>query len=140
MQEQGLGRSKGGFSSKLHAACDALGNPIRFFVTAGQRSDYIKALDLIDGQTMSALIADKGYDANYMVDAAKSLQAQSVIPLRSQRKTPRYYDQELYKERNLIERMFNKLKHFRRVATRYDKLDIAYLAFVLLAGIYLWLK
>ena len=61
MQEQELGRSKGGFSSKLHAAYDALGNPIRFFVTAGQRSDYIKALDLIDGQIMSALIADKGY-------------------------------------------------------------------------------
>jgi glutamate 5-kinase len=64
MQEQGLGRSKGGFSTKLHASCDAL-NPIRFFVTAGQRSDYIKALDLIEGQAMTALIADKGYDANY---------------------------------------------------------------------------
>ena len=86
---------------------------------------------------MSALIADKGYDANYdanyMVDAAKYVDAEAVIPPRSQRKTPRYYDQELYKERNLIERMFNKLKHFRRVATRYDKLDIAYLAFAFLA-------
>lgn len=140
MQEQGLGRSKGGFSSKLHAACDALGNPIRFFVTAGQRSDYIKALDLIEGQSMSALIADKGYDANYMVEAAKCVEAEAVIPPRSQRKTPRDYDQALYKERNLIERMFNKLKHFRRVSTRYDKLDIAYLAFAFLAGIYLWLK
>ena len=140
MQEQGLGRSKGGFSSKLHAACDALGNPVRFFVTAGQRSDYIKALDLIDGQKMGALIADKGYDANYMVDAAKSIHAEAVIPPRSQRKTPREYDKELYKERNLIERMFNKLKNFRRVATRYDKLDIAYLGFVLVAAIYLWLK
>ena len=67
MQEQGRGRSKGGLRSKLHAACDALGNPMRFFVTAGQRSDDIKALDLIDGQTMSALIADKGYDANHIV-------------------------------------------------------------------------
>ena len=75
-----------------------------------------------------------------MVDAAKSVEAEAVIPLRSQRKTPRYYDQELYKERNLIECMFNKLKHFRRVATRYDKLDIAYLAFTFFAGIYLWLK
>ena len=140
MQEQGLGRSKGGFSSKLHAACDALGNPIRFFVTAGQRSDYIKALELIEGQPMSALLADKGYDANYMIDAAKCIKAEAVIPPRSQRKTPRDYDRELYKERNLIERMFNKLKHFRRVATRYDKLDIAYLAFVLFAAIYLWLK
>jgi transposase len=124
----------------LHAACDALGNPIRFFVTAGQRSDYIKALDLIDGHKMGALIADKGYDANYMVDAAKGVNAEVVIPPRSQRKAPRDYDQELYKERNLIERMFNKLKHFRRVATRYDKLDIAYLSFAFLAGIYLWLK
>jgi transposase len=89
---------------------------------------------------MTALIADKGYDANYIVDAVKSIEAEAVIPPRSQRKTPRNYDRELYKERNLIERMFNKLKHFRRVATRYDKLDIAYLAFAFIAGIYLWLQ
>lgn len=140
MQEQGLGRSKGGFSSKLHAACDALGNPIRFFVTAGQRSDYIKALDLIEGRKMQALIADKGYDADYMVKAANDVKAEAVIPSRARRKAPRDYDEELYKERNLIERMFNKLKHFRRVATRYDKLDISYLGFVFIAAIYLWIK
>ena len=140
MQEQGLGRSKGGFSSKLHAACDALGNPVRFFVTAGQRSDYIKALDLIHGQKMNALIADKGYDADYMVEAVKTVDAQVVIPSRSIRKVPREYDECLYKERNKIERMFNKIKHFRRVATRYDKLDISYLSFVFLAATYLWLK
>lgn len=140
MQEQGLGRSKGGFSSKLHAACDALGNPVRFFVTAGQRSDYIKALDLIQGREMDALIADKGYDADYTVQAAKDIEAEAVIPSRARRKTAREYDKELYKERNLIERMFNKLKHFRRVATRYDKLDISYLGFMFLAGIYLRLK
>lgn len=140
MQEQGLGRSKGGFSSKLHAACDALGNPVRFFVTAGQRSDYIKALDLIEGRKMKSLIADKGYDADYMVKAAKDVKAEAVIPSRARRKVPREYDEELYKERNLIERMFNKLKHFRRVATRYDKLDIAYLGFVFIAAIYLWIK
>ncbi len=128
------------FSSKLHAACDALGNPVRFFVTAGQRSDYIKALDLVEGREMEALIGDKGYDADYMVKAAKDVGAESVIPSRARRKAPREHDQELYKERNLIERMFNKLKHFRRVATRYDKLDIAYLGFVFIAGIYLCLK
>jgi transposase len=140
MQEQGLGRSKGGFSSKLHAACDALGNPVRFFVTAGQRSDYIKALDLVEGREMQALIADKGYDSGYMVRAAIDAKAEAVIPSRARRKVPREYDQDLYKERNLIERMFNKLKHFRRVATRYDKLDIAYLGFVFIAASYLWLK
>ncbi len=139
-QEQELGRSRGGFSTKLHAACDGLGNPVRFFITAGQRSDYIKALDLILGKQMGALIADKGYDANYIIEAASAANAHVVIPPRSSRKTPREYDADLYKERNLIERMFNKLKHFRRVSTRYDKLAVAYLAFVYIAGIYLWLK
>ena len=140
IQEQELGRSKGGFSTKIHAACDALGNPIRFMLTGGQRSDYVKALELIEGKTMNALIADKGYDANYMVEAAAAVGADAVIPSRSKLKNQRKYDEALYKERNHIERMFNKIKHFRRVATRYDKLDVAYLAFVLIAGIYLWLK
>jgi transposase len=139
-QEQELGRSRGGFTTKLHAACDGLGNPVRFFITAGQRSDYIKALDLISGKNMGALLADKGYDANYIVEAAHLMNAEVVIPPRSSRKNPREYDEELYKERNLIERMFNKLKHFRRVATRYDKLSVSYLSFVYIAGIYLWLK
>lgn len=140
IQEQGLGRSKGGFTTKQHAACDALGNPVRFFLTAGQRSDYLKARDLINGKIMKALIADKGYDADYMIEATKNVGAEAVIPPRSGRKILREYDTELYKERNIIERMFNKLKHFRRVATRYDKLDIAYMAFVFIASIYLWLK
>ena len=140
MQEEALGRSKGGFSTKLHAACDALGNPLRFFITAGQRSDYVKALDLIDGKDMQALIADKGYDANYVIEAADKVNAKSIIPPRSNRKIYREYDTELYKERNLIERMFNKMKNFRRVATRYDKLAISYIAFVFISAIYLWLK
>ncbi len=89
---------------------------------------------------MSVLIGDKEYDAHYVVEAVTSTGAEAVIPLRSQRKTTKAYDKEVYKERNLIERMFNKIKHFRRVATRYDKLDVAYLAFALFAGIYLWLK
>ncbi|WP_250296785.1 IS5 family transposase [Wolbachia endosymbiont of Oedothorax gibbosus] len=113
---------------------------MRFFVTAGQRSDYVKALDLIEGKKMAALIADKGYDANYMIEAAQAVNAEPVIPARSNRKIPREYDKELYKERNLIERMFNKIKHFRRVATRYDKLAITFISFVHIAGIYLWLK
>ena len=140
MQEQELGRSKGGFTTKLHAACDALGNPVRFFLTAGQRSAYTKARDLIEGKTMKALLADKGYDANYMIEAASNVGAEAVIPPRAGRKIKREYDSDLYKERNLIERMFNKMKNFRRVATRYDKLDVAYMAFALIAGIYLWLK
>ena len=137
-QEQELGRSRGGFTTKIHAACDALGNPLRFYLTAGQRSDYLKALDLIEGFEIKALLADKGYDADYIVAAIG--EAEAVIPPRSMRKTPRTYDKDLYKERNLVERMFNKLKHFRRVATRYDKLAIAFLSFVHIAAIYILLK
>jgi len=139
-QEQELGRSKGGFTTKLHAACDALGNPVRFFITPGQRSDYIKALELIEGKQIKALLADKGYDANYIADTVLDMNAEVVIPPRSRRKNPREYDTDLYKERNIIERMFNKMKNFRRIATRYDKLGAAYLAFVFIVGIYLWLK
>ena len=79
MQEQELGRSKGGFSTKIHASCDALGNPLRFFITAGQRSDYVKALELIEDQNMDALIADKGYDADYMVEATLNVGGEVVI-------------------------------------------------------------
>lgn len=115
-----------------------MGNPLRFFITAGQRSDYAKALDLIQGYEFQALLGDKGYDADYIVTAVGK--AQAVIPLRAMRKSPRSYDTELYKERNLVERMFNKLKHFRRIATRYDKLAIAYLSFVYNAAIHLLLR
>lgn len=138
IEQQGLGRSRGGFTTKLHAACDALGNPIRFFLSPGQRSDYTKAMDLIVGLEDKILIADKGYDANYIVEAFGA--GRAVIPSRAGRKIVRFYDTALYEERNLIERMFNKLKHFRRVATRYDKLAIAYLSFVYIAATHIWLR
>jgi transposase len=87
---------------------------------------------------MQAILADKGYDADYIVAAVGK--AQAVISPRSMRKYKRPYDEELYKERNLVERMFNKLKHFRRVATRYDKLALAYLSFVHIAAIHLLVR
>lgn len=101
-------------------------------MTGGERPD--------NDQEAGAVLADKGYDANYIVDAVKEMEAEVVIPPRSNRKVARDYDTHLYKERNLIERMYGKLKHFRRVATRYDKLASSYMAFVLVAAIYLWLK
>jgi transposase len=78
--------------------------------------------------------------ANEWREVTKSLGAAAAIPSRAGRKVQSEYDRELHKERTLIERICNKLKHFRRVAARYDKLNIAYLAFLFLAGIYLWLK
>jgi transposase len=87
-----------------------------------------------------AVLADKGYDADYIVEAVEDMGAIAVIPPKSNRKTERKYDKDLYKERNLIERLFNKLKHFRRIATRYDKTALSFMSFLNIAAIYLWLK
>ena len=111
-------------------------------MTGGETSDYTQALALLKDVKASAVavLADKGYDADYIGEVIKAMEAEIVIPPKSNRKEVRTFDKGLYKERNLIERMFNKIKHFRRVATRYDKTASAYLAFVFLAGIFLWLK
>ena len=138
---QALGRSRGGFSTKIHATCDSHGNPLRFILTPGQVSDHTQAHALIeDFQTGGAVLADKGYDSHTLVDTITQAGVECVIPPRKNRKEQRKYDPHLYKERNQVERLFNKLKNFRRVATRYDKLDVAFLSFIQLAAIYLWLK
>ena len=95
---------------------------------------------LLDKIKAKAILADKGYDADYVVKAAEFIGAEVVIPSKSNRKNPRNFDKVLYRERNLIERMCNKIKHFRRVETHYDKTAAAYLAFVVVVGIYLWLR
>ena len=137
---QGLGRSRGGLSTKIHAATEALGLPIRLIGTPGQRNDIAFAHDLIDGIEAEAAIADKGYDADHLVDRIARVSAEAVIPPKRNRKAPRTYDTYLYKERNRIERFFNKLKQFRRVATRYDKLLANFMGFVKLAAIAIWLR
>ncbi|MFD2054861.1 IS5 family transposase [Mesorhizobium calcicola] len=137
---QGLGRSRGGLSTKIHAATEALGLPIRLIGTPGQRNDIALAHDLIDGIDADAAIADKGYDADHLVDRITEQGAEVVIPPKRNRKVQRQYDRDLYKERNRIERFFNKLKQFRRVATRYDKLLANFMGFVKLAAIAIWLR
>ena len=98
------------------------------------------AHDLIDGIDAEATIADKGYDADHLADRITENGAQVVIPPKRNRKVQRPYDAELYKERNRIERFFIKLKQFRRVATRYDKLLANFMGFVKLAAIAIWLR
>ena len=139
-ENQALGRSRGGFTTKIHATCDALGNPLRFILTGGHVSDYTQAVALIEGMNTEAVLADKGYDADYIVEAVEKIGAIAVIPPRSSRISPRNYDKVLYKERNLVERLFNKLKHFRRIATRYDKTALSFMAFLNVAATCLWLK
>src|SRR5688572_1943645 len=106
----------------------------------GQRNDIALAHDLIDGIKADAAIADKGYDANHLANRIAETGAEVVIPPKHNRKVQRTYDADLYKERNRIERFFNKLKQFRRVATRYDKLLANFMGFVKLAAIAIWLR
>lgn len=117
-----------------------MGNPVRLIASPGQRNDITFAHDLVDGFDVGATIADKGYDADHLCEAIAQSGAELVIPPKRNRKAPRNYDLELYKERNIIERFFNKLKQFRRVATRYDKLLANFMGFVKLAAIAIWLK
>jgi putative transposase len=137
---QGLGRSRGGLSTKIHAAGDALGNPVRLIGSPGQRNDIAFAHELVEGFAAHATIADKGYDADHLCDKIAETGSQPVIPPKRNRAFKRAYNVELYKERNIIERFFNKLKQFRRVATRYDKLLENFMGFVKLAAIAIWLK
>ena len=95
---------------------------MRFTLTPGQHHDITEASALLDDFSFSYVIGDKGYDSDAFTAEITSRDAVAVIPPRKNRKHPRTYDQELYKRRNLIERFFNWLKQYRRVATRYDKL------------------
>lgn len=110
-------------------AVDGLGNPVRFVLSPGQAADVTHAPSLIEGLRFDALLADKGYDADWLVDLVNSTHhAESVIPPRKGRKQPRGYDRHTYKQRNLVERFIGWAKHFRRAATRYEKTARNYLA------------
>ena len=126
-------------STKIHAAVDALGNPVKLLLTAGQASEYGQANALIEGFDADYVLADKGYDSDEFVEAVEKTGAIAVIPPRRNRKVQREYDQELYKERNLVERLFQKLKQFRRIATRYEKLKRNYQSMLYLVSSMIWL-
>ena len=104
-----------------------------FRLTAGQAAEYPQALPLLAGRKAELVMADRGYDSNQIVNAIESLGAIAVIPSRTCRKQQREHDRSLYKLRNRIERCFNRLKHFRRLATRYCKRRICFQATVSLA-------
>ena len=138
--DQALGRSRGGFSTKIHINVDALGNPLRFKLTAGQRHDITQAEALIADYDFDYLIADKSYDADDFRHLIIEREAVPVIPPRANRKNLHDYDDHLYKERHLIECFINKIKHFRRIFSRYDKLASRYLGFLNFVGALIWLR
>jgi putative transposase len=135
-----LGRSRGGFSTKVHIAVDALGNPVEFLLTGGQAADVTRAEPLIDAHEADAYILDKAYDSDAVVEAARRRGGEAVIPPRRNRKVAREYDGHLYKERKKVEWFINLLKQYRRVATRYEKTARNFLGFVHMASIMILLR
>ena len=138
--EQALGRSRGGFSTKIHALTDALGNPVRFILTGGERHDISQAQDLLTDEIYDIVLADKGYDSDAFIDHIEQKGGQAEIPPRRSRNEPRSYDEHLYKERHLIECNFGFMKHYRRFFSRFDKYASRYLSFVHFVATFIWLR
>lgn len=138
--EEALGRSCGGFSTKIHGVCDALGNPLGFILTPGQDSDHTQAKQLIDDFDFGALLADKGYDSEALREFVASKKAASEIPPRNNRMVQLKYDGHLYKERHKIECLFGFLKHYRRIFSRFDKYVSRLSAFLHFVAALQWLK
>lgn len=116
-----------------------MGNPLRILLTPGDVNDIVPAVGLIEGLLGEKLLADKAYDANKLIELARKQHMEVVIPSTAQRLEQRDYDRHTYKERHLVECFFEKLKEFRRVATRYDKLSIVFKASVMIAACLIWL-
>ena len=124
-------------TTKIHAVVDALGNPLRFILTPGQASDINQAEALIEGLPADHVLGDKGYDAKSLRDAINANNAVAVIPPRTT--SPQVpCDFALYCERNLIERFFPKIKHFRRIATRYEQTPRAFLSMLAVISAFIW--
>ena len=137
-----LGRSRGGFTSKLHCLADALGRPLAFHLMCGEAADCkaYDALIALPERTPDALLADKGYDADAIRADLGRRNIHPVIPGRLNRRVKIDHDRTLYKQRNRIERMFGHLKINRAIATRYDQLASSFLGMVHLATARYWLK
>ena len=138
-ETEALGRSKGGFSCKIHMAVDGLGFPIKFILTGGQVSDTKQAIPLLEDIKAQACLADKAYDFDVFIAYLESRSIKPVIPPKANRKEPRECDFHQYKERHVVECMFGKLKYYRRIATRYEKMAVNYMGMLSLAAVLVWL-
>jgi transposase len=127
-------------TTKIHVVADALGRPLRFILTGGQAHDITTAAQLLSGLSAGGVIADKAFDSNALRDLIAEAGAQAVIPSKVSRKIVIPHDAVAYRLRNRIERFFNKLKHFRHIATRYDRRAVYFLAFLHLASALIWMR
>ena len=135
-----MGRSRGGLTTKIHALVDAEGRPVRLALTAGQAGDAPAAAQMLPlVEPGATLIADRAYDTNAIRDACAARNAWANIPPRVIRKDGFAFNAWVYKQRNLVERFFNRIKHFRGLATRYDRCPDNFLAALKLAAIRIWI-
>ena len=140
-QDQAIGHSRGGLSTKIHALVDALGNPVGFYLTGGEAHDLVGADQLLPTMQADTLIADKAFDADERVIQPLAAAGKvAVIPPRANRQLSRSYDRDLFKARHLIENFFARLKQFRAIATRYDKTKRNFLAAIQLVAAVIWLN
>ena len=126
----------------MHAAVDALGNPVHVHLSGGQEADcphFAQIADALPAQ-VKAVVGDKGYDTNAVLARIAEAGAEAVVPAKTTRCTARDIDENLYRDRNKVERFFLRIKQNRAVATRYDKTAASYLGVVELACIMCWLK
>jgi transposase len=136
-----MGRSRGGLTTKIHALVDAEGRPIMLKLTAGQAHDGRSAADMLGGIGKGqTLLADRAYDSDALRQDLAARGAWANVKPMPRRKNIPAFSAYLYRFRNLVERFFNKLKHFRAVATRFEKHDANYLALVKLASTRIWLR
>ena len=141
IQSRCMGRSRGGLTTKIHAVVDAMGLPIALKLTEGQAHDGRSAEDTFETvMAGNILLADRAYDSNALRERLAERGAWANIRARPHRSDPPAFSAWLYRQRNAVERFFNKLKHFRAVATRYDKRDDNYRASVKLAALRMWLR
>lgn len=139
---QAMGRSKGGLSSKVHMACDALGYPLSFVVTAANVNDSTQCKTLVDRHLRrgSHALMDKGYDSDAIRSRVIEKGGVAVIAIHPSRSQKPAFDKHIYKERHRIENLFGRLKRYRRIATRYEKLYETFAAMLSLSCILVWLK
>jgi transposase len=146
-----LGRSVGGFSTKVHVKAEGFGKPINFVLTGGERHEVVAFPEMVKGGKVKRqrrgrpkhrsryLVGDKAYSSQEIRQQLRRSGTTPIIPKRSNEKRRGRFNRGLYRERNRVERLINRLKHYRRIATRYEKYAINYLAMLMIGAIRLWL-
>lgn len=135
---QAIGRSRGGATTKIHVLVDADGQPVRLLLSEGQQHDVKQAPELLQDIRNAYVIADKAYDSDTLRNQLRSQRCRPVIHSRKGSRKKRRPNKALYKTRHRVENFFQRVKRYRRIGTRYEKLADNYLSMVLFAAVLFW--